>query len=179
MTTILKPEVTESDNIQGDSNAVITLVEYGDYQCPHCGLAYPIIKQIQDFFGDKLKFVFRNFPLQNIHELAVPAAIASEAIGKQNKFWEMHDAIFENQNALNGNSFNLFAEQLGADIAKFDEDRKQSSTLDKVEGDFESGIMSGVNGTPTFFINGVRHNASWEFSELVSAINKIINETEH
>jgi len=178
MTTKLKPEVTQNDNIQGNSNAVITLVEYGDYQCPHCGHAYPIVKQIQEQFGDKLKFVFRNFPLQNIHELAVPAAVASEAIGKQNKFWEMHDAIFENQRELNDNSFTKFADQLGADVKQFNEDRNDKIILDKVEGDFESGIVSGVNGTPTFFINGIRYNGSWEFSELAATINEIINETE-
>lgn len=175
MTTKLKPEVTDSDNVQGNSNAVITLVEYGDYQCPHCGRAYPVVKRIQEFFGDKLKFVFRNFPLQNIHQLAVPAAMASEATGRQGKFWEMHDTLFENQRWLTENSFEPFADQLGVDIEQFNKDRREEDILAKVEGDFESGVLSGVNGTPTFFINGTRYDGSWEFFDLAAAINEIIN----
>jgi protein-disulfide isomerase len=172
---ILKPAVSAKDHFQGNENAPITLVEYGDYQCPHCGHAYPIVKEVQAYFGDNLKFVFRNFPLENIHPFAVPAAIAAEAAAKQNKFWEMHDMIFENQTDLHGNSFLKFAEALQLDIQQFKADTELTSVFDKVETDFESGIKSGVNGTPSFFINGVKYNGSWEKNELVRTLNNITN----
>lgn len=174
MSTQLKPIVGTADNIQGNPAAAITLVEYGDYQCPHCGHAYPIVKEIQQNFGDRLKFVFRNFPLKNIHPLAVPAAIASEAAARQDKFWEMHDVIFENQENLHGNSFRHFAEDIGLDLAQFERDSKDSGIFEKVDTDFESGIMSGVNGTPTFFINGIRHNGPHETADLLAAINEVM-----
>lgn len=174
MSTVLKPIVGLTDNIQGNPAAAITLVEYGDYQCPHCGHAYPIVKQIQENFGEELKFVFRNFPLKNIHPMAVPAAIASEAAGKQDKFWEMHDVIFENQDNLHGNSFRHFAQDLGLDMDRFERDSKDAGIFEKVDSDFESGILSGVNGTPTFFINGIRHNGPYETEDLLTAINGVM-----
>lgn len=170
----LKPIVGRADNSQGNSAAIVTLVEYGDYQCPHCGHAYPIVKQIQEIFGDKLQFIFRNFPLRTIHPLAVPAAIASEAAARQGKFWEMHDTIFENQQQLHGNSFRLFAEELGMDQTRFEEDSNAMGIIEKVDNDFEGGIRSGVNGTPTFFINGVRHNGNYEIADLTAAIEAVM-----
>ena len=175
MSTSLKPGVTYSDNIQGDANAMITLVEYGDYQCPHCGHAYPIIKQLQQTFGSELKIVFRNFPLKNLHPLAVDAAIASEAAGRQNRFWEMHDLIFENQRNLDETSFLLFAQQLGLDLEQFNVGTVAADVIQKVDDDFESGIMSGVNGTPTFFINGFRYDGSWDLADLTEVISGVIN----
>lgn len=174
MSTQLKPLISAIDNSQGTTEALLTLVEYGDYQCPHCGHAYPIVKEIQELFGDKLRFVFRNFPLKNIHPLAVSAAIATEAAGNQDKFWEMHDVIFENQKFLHGNSFIHFAEDLGLDIAQFENDCTDSHIIEKVEQDFESGIVSGVNGTPTFFINGIRYNGSYETADLTAALAHIL-----
>jgi protein-disulfide isomerase len=175
MSSQLKPMVSVIDNSQGNPDAILTLVEYGDYQCPHCGHAYPIVKQLQKDFGDKLRFVFRNFPLKNIHVFATPAAIAAEAAAKQNKFWEMHDVIFENQQDLHGNSFRLFAKNLGLDIVQFDNDCNDKDIIEKVEQDFESGIISGVNGTPTFFINGIRYNGRNEIEDLATALNDAIN----
>src|SRR5436190_11926897 len=96
----LNPPVSKSDHVQGNPDAEIELVEYGDYQCPHCGDAYPIVKDIQEEMGHRLKFAFRNFPLRKIHSQAMAAAMASEAAGRQNKFWEMHDLLFENQHRL-------------------------------------------------------------------------------
>lgn len=174
MSTELKPIVGIRDNSQGNANAIVTLVEYGDYQCPYCGRAYPIVKQVQEIFGDKLKFVFRNFPLKNIHVFAVPAAIAAEAAARQNKFWEMHDIIFENQGDLHGNSFRMFAKNLGMDVEQFERDSIDEDIVEKVEKDFESGILSGVNRTPTFFINGIRHNGGYEVEELNAAIGEVI-----
>ncbi|RZL14836.1 MAG: DsbA family protein, partial [Pedobacter sp.] len=125
-----------------------------DYQCPHCGTAYPIIKEIQSTFGDQILFVFRNFPLQESHRYANIAAQAAEAAGKQGKFWEMHDAIFENQQHLNEEFIEHLAEKLGLDMDEFEEDMNSEEISTKVENDFESGVRSGVNGTPSFFING-------------------------
>ena len=150
----LKPEIGPADQTQGNEQAAIKLVEYGDYQCPHCGTAYPIIKEIQSTFGDQILFVFRNFPLQESHRYANIAAQAAEAAGKQGKFWEMHDAIFENQQQLNEEFIEHLAEKLGLDMEQFEEDLNSEEISTKVEDDFESGVRSGVNGTPSFFING-------------------------
>lgn len=174
MSTQLQPIIALTDNSYGASSASVTLVEYGDYQCPHCGHAYPIVKKVQDFFGDKLKFVFRNFPLKNIHPLATPAAIAAEAAARQDKFWEMHDAIFENQQQLHSNSFRAFADNLGMNVTQFENDCQDRKIIEKVQKDFESGILSGVNGTPTFFINGIRHNGSFESYDLTAAIEETL-----
>lgn len=150
----LKPEIGPADKTQGNEQAAIKLVEYGDYQCPHCATAYPIIKEIQSTFGDQILFVFRNFPLQESHRYANIAAQAAEAAGKQGKFWEMHDAIFENQQHLNEEFIEHLAEKLGLDMDEFEEDMNSEEISTKVEDDFESGVRSGVNGTPSFFING-------------------------
>ncbi|MEJ0105180.1 MAG: thioredoxin domain-containing protein [Bacteroidota bacterium] len=158
----LKPPISAKDHLQGNKDAVIELVEYGDYQCPHCGRAYPIVKKIQKELGDKLKFVFRNFPLAEIHPQAVRAAIASEAAALQGKYWEMHDIIFENQDYLSEDAFLQFAEELELNVHQFNKDMAKKTLLEKTEADFESGIRSGVNATPTFFINGEKYNKGWE-----------------
>ena len=158
----LRPAVNSNDHIQGENTASLELVEYGDYQCPHCGRAYPIIKDLQQSFGDDLKFVFRNFPLSEIHPDAFTAAVAAEAAGLQDKYWEMHDIIFENQQALDLESLFLYAKAIGLDVKRFKNDIQKNELADKVEQDFESGIRSGVNGTPSFFINGRKYNSDWE-----------------
>jgi protein-disulfide isomerase len=149
----LKPAVHEGDRGTGNKNAHIILVEFGDYQCPHCGHAYPLLKRLVREMGDQLYFVFRNFPLQETHPAAMMAAQAAEAAAQQNKFWEMHDLIFEHQKNLQGESFLHFAEKLSLDMNQFAKDWKSEEILEKVEADFESGVRSGVNGTPTFFVN--------------------------
>jgi protein-disulfide isomerase len=149
----LKPEINAHDQQLGDINSTVTLVEFGDYQCPHCGRAYPLIKQLLRDLGDKLHFVFRNFPLSEIHPLALPAAIAAEAAGLQGKFWQMHNIIFENQTRLHDNIFVEFAKRIRIDSKRFLADTRGRAVSDKVESDFESGVRSGVNGTPSFFIN--------------------------
>ncbi len=159
---MLRPTVSERDHAQGSNDAAIVLVEYGDYQCPHCGRAYPIVKRIQEELGDQLQFVFRNFPLAKIHPEATKAAVATEAAALQGKYWEMHDIIFENQDQLDNDSLLDYARELGLDIAQFKRDMEDAALLKKVEADFESGIRSGVNATPTFFINGEKYNNGWE-----------------
>jgi len=167
----LKPPVSEKDHQAGNLQASVTLVEYGDYQCPYCGRAYPLIKRLLKEKGNMVHFVFRNFPLQEIHPMALSAALATEAAGYQDKFWEMHDMIFEHQNELSNHSLLDFAERLGLEINKFSHDWQSETTIAKVEMDFESGIRSGVNGTPGFFINGDKLNTYDEtYESLLQAI---------
>ena len=166
----LKPPVSARDHIQGNSNAMIELVEYGDYQCPYCGQAYPIIKIIQQKIGDDLKFVYRNFPLSEIHPQAKIAAIAAEAADRQNRFWAMHDIIFENQQRLHQSALIEYAKLIGLDVEQFEDDLTNDELVNRVEDDFESGLRSGVNGTPGFFINGKKYNDSWDEDSLEAYI---------
>jgi len=166
----LKPPVSARDHIQGNSDAAIELVEYGDYQCPYCGRAYPIIKLIQQRFGDNLKFVFRNFPLSEIHPQAKKAAVAAEAADKQNKFWQMHDIIFENQQQLHQSALMEYAKLIGLDVEQFKDDLTNDELVKRVEDDLESGLRSGVNGTPGFFINGKKYDDSWDEDSLEAYI---------
>jgi len=150
----LKLAVNSGDHHQGNLNAAITLVEYGDFECPHCRRAHPFVKRLLKEKSKELHFVFRNFPLQESHPHAYVSAISAEAAGKQGKFWEMHDLIFENQDKLNTHFLLSLAEGLGLDLIQFAKDSKSEEVQNKIEKDFESGIRSGVNGTPTFFLNG-------------------------
>lgn len=152
----LKPEVNSNDHIQGNDAASVTIVEFGDYQCQFCGDAYPILKEIEEAFGRQIRFVFRHFPLANAHQYAVPAALAAEAAGLQGKFWEMHDALFDNQYRLNGDLFDELAETIGLDLERFQQDSVSDVLREKVENDFDSGVRSGVNGTPSFYVNGTK-----------------------
>ena len=170
MSTMKNP-VTSDDHIQGDAHAQIILVEYGDYECPHCGHAYPIVKQVQKHFGKRLAFVFRNFPLNEIHPYAEGAAETAEFAGAQGKFWEMHDAIFENQNALEPQMLLELADKLGLSSADLDRALSDGDYTQRVKADFLGGVRSGVNGTPTFFINGERHDGRFEFADLMEAID--------
>jgi len=154
--SVLKLAVNSADHHKGNVNAGITLVEYGDFQCPYCRRAYPLVKHLLKEKGDELHFVFRNFPLSEIHPHAYIAAVTAEAAGKQGQFWEMHDLIFENQNKLSENYLLSLAERMRLDLTKFAADLKSKVIRKKIETDFEGGIRSGVNGTPTFFLNTYR-----------------------
>ena len=164
--TQLVPAVNSNDHSFGNPAAPLELVEYGDYECPYCGLAYPIVKVIQRKLGSEMKFVFRNFPLSKIHAHAFSAAVATEAAGLQDKFWEMHDLIFQNQKALDVENIFRFARAIGIDLERFKNDIEQKTLIDKVEKDFESGLRSGVNRTPTFFINGKKYDGDWRAEQL-------------
>ncbi|MBC7904002.1 MAG: thioredoxin domain-containing protein [Gemmatimonadaceae bacterium] len=166
----LKPPVNEVDHCQGDKAAKIVIVEYGDYQCPHCGRAYPLVKKLQAELGEDLCFVFRNFPLAKIHPDAMMAAIATEAAALQGKYWEMHDILFENQENLDNDALARYAQRLEMDVEKFSSDIADQQFISKVESDFESGIRSGVNATPTFFINGEKYNNGWEGNRILDFI---------
>jgi protein-disulfide isomerase len=170
--TLTLPVNETRDHIQGSPRARVTLVQYGDYQCPYCGEAYSIIKRIQKRFGSDLRFVFRNFPITEAHPFAETGAELAEAAGAQGKFWEMHDFLYENQQSLsNVDFFARYAnEKLGLDEKRLKEEvLKRAYTL-RIKEDFMSGIRSGVNGTPTFFINEYRHNGSYDFDVLEEAI---------
>src|SRR5688572_16997344 len=162
--------VSERDHAQGPADAPVTLVEYGDYECPYCGKAHPIVKRIQQRMGDRLRFVFRNFPLNTIHAHASVAAQAAESAGAQGKFWEMHDLLYENQDKLADVDLNSYALKLGLEIYRFEADMSSQVFATRVREDFRGGIRSGVNGTPTFFINGMRYNGALRLDELLDAI---------
>jgi protein-disulfide isomerase len=166
------PVAEDRDHIQGPAEAAVTLVEYGDYECPYCGAAYPIIKQVQARMGERLRFVFRNFPITTSHPHAEQAAEAAEAAGAQGSFWRMHDLLYENQRRLRDQDLRAYAEQLGLDLELFDRELADHVHAERVREDFMSGVRSGVNGTPTFYINGVRHDDSYEIETLLAALEQ-------
>jgi len=161
------------DHKRGGANASITLVEYGDYECPGCGDAYQIIRKIEDELGDRLLFVFRHYAFAKKHPHAEAAAQASEAAGAQGKFWEMHDLLFENQSALERKHLSGYAERLGLDIDRFHQEIKSEKYLDTVRQDFRTGVQNGVYGTPGLFINGVRHDEAYDFETLLEALTRV------
>ena len=167
--TLTQP-VTGRDHVEGSADAPLTLVEYGDYQCPYCGAAYPIVKRLQKTLGKNLRFVFRNFPLTQAHPYALMAAEAAEAAALQGKFWEMHDLLFEHQALLKLDIIPTWAQRIGLDLEKFGNDIKQGVVENHIKEDRQSGIRSGVNGTPTFFINGTRYDGSPDYNSLLAAI---------
>ena len=165
---MLRLPVNERDHSLGPIDAPVTLVEYGDYECPYCGRAHPIVQRLQRQFGQQLRFVFRNFPLSQIHPHALAAAQAAESVAASagpDAFWRMHHAIFEHQHdsgdALDDAHLALYAGDSGADPVQVKLDLDNGAFEEKVKADFLSGIRSGVNGTPTFFINGRRFDGDW------------------
>jgi protein-disulfide isomerase len=166
----LEPPISARDHAAGPESAPVTLVEYGDYECPHCGRAYPIVKALQERLGDRLRFVFRNFPITSSHPHAEHAAEAAEAAATQGPFWEMHDALFEHQRALDDSHLLQYAVTIGLEPSRFERDLTSHKFAHRVREDFMSGVHSGVNGTPTFFINGERYDDSWDFDSLLEAV---------
>ena len=166
----LKTPVTPRDHILGTFNAPVTLVEYGDYECPHCGAAYPIVKLVLEHFGKNIRVVFRHFPLSQVHPIAQAAAESAEFAGAHGRFWQMHDGIYENQDRLGLPLLFALASALGLSEASLRESLVNGTYADKVNGDFLGGVRSGVNGTPSFFINGRRHDGSYAFGDLAAAV---------
>jgi protein-disulfide isomerase len=166
----LTPSVTDQDYSLGPKDAKCTLVEYGDYQCPYCGQAYPIVKRLRKHFAADLRFVFRNFPLGEMHPYAEHAAETAMFAGKNGKFWEMHDLLYENQQRLGDDDLLALAGGLQLDVNRLGEDLASGTYLPLVKADFRGGVHSGVNGTPAFFINGQRHDAGFDLESLSSAI---------
>jgi protein-disulfide isomerase len=159
--TRLVPAVGTRDHLQGSARARVTLVEYGDFECPNCGEAYPLIKEIQQTIGAALRLVYRHFPLTKTHPHAQHAAEASEGAAQHGKFWAMHDLLFENQDQLDDGSLIAYADSLGIDPEWMAAALRDARCQRRVRDDFSSGVRSGVNGTPTFFINGERYDGPW------------------
>ncbi len=170
----LKVAVSEEDHVQGAASAKVTLVEYGDFQCPDAGASYPMVKKLQKRFGEKLRFVYRHFPLDRIHPMAEPAAELAEYAAAQGKFWEMHDALFEQQRGLSLGMLGNTAQGLGLDRRAADAAVEDQTYGERIDRDVEGGTRSGVHGTPTFFINGERYEGEWEYEELAGAIDAAI-----
>jgi protein-disulfide isomerase len=168
----LTPPVSVRDHMDGPAGAPLTLVEYGDYQCPYCGAAYPVVKRLQRALGPRLRFVFRNFPLTQAHPYAMVAAEAAEAAALQRRFWPMHDFIYEHQEALAPDVLPLWAREVGLDLQEFGTAIKQGEITKRIKEDRTSGIHSGVNGTPCFFVNGTRYDGPADYDSLRSALEK-------
>jgi protein-disulfide isomerase len=168
----LSVPVSSEDHRQGQEDARCVLVEYGDYECPSCGEAYPIVKRLQMHFGGRLLFVFRNFPLSQMHPHAQSAAETAEFAGSHKKFWEMHDLLFENQDRLEDSLLLKLTEELHLLPTKLQDALTNRVFQQRVRADFTGGTRSGVNGTPTFFINGQRHDGSFDFDSLVGAFER-------
>lgn len=175
---VLRPPVQAGDHVTGSADAPVTLVEYGDFQCPYCFRAHPIVLALQKKLGERLRFVFRNFPLTELHPHALHAAEAAESVAAhagESAYWSMHHAIFEHQqdsaDALDDAHLARYAAQCGADPVQVTTDLDNDVYVQRVRSDFESGVRSGVNGTPTFFVNGVRFEGDWtDVREFESAL---------
>jgi protein-disulfide isomerase len=166
----LKVPVTPLDHVLGPANAPVTLVEYGDYECPHCGAAHPIVKLVLEHFGKKVRYVFRHFPLSQVHPNAEAAAESAEFAGAHGQFWEMHDGIFDNQDRLGLPLLFALTSALGLSEAGLRQALVDRTYAERVRSDFLGGVRSGVNGTPSFFINGRRHDGSYAFGDLAAAV---------
>ncbi|PZR96253.1 MAG: disulfide bond formation protein DsbA [Candidatus Chloroheliales bacterium] len=172
------PEVTAEDWREGPDDAPVTLLEYGDFECPYCGEAYPVIKQVQEQMGDRLRFVFRHFPITSSHPHAQLASEAAEAAGAHGKFWLMHDLLYENQRHLTREDLDRYAQQLGLDLDVFDNALEEHTYKEKVRDSFRQGIRARVQGTPTFFINGRRYDGEHTAAAMGVALEEAISNRE-
>jgi protein-disulfide isomerase len=163
--------VDRTDHIEGPANAGVTLVEYGDFECPNCAQAYHAVNMLRKHFAGRLRFVFRQYPLREVHPHAELAAEAAEASGAQGKFWQMHALLFENQQHLKLNSLRQYAAKLELDLARFDFELEDHVYLQRVQEHVAGGRDSGIRGTPAFFVNGILHDVSFGFEALQAAID--------
>lgn len=169
----LAEPVTDHDHILGPATAPTTLVEYGDYECPYCGAAHPVVEKVRQRLGDRLRFVFRHFPLTGTHPHAEHAAEAAEAMGVQGHFWTMHNLLFEHQRHLDDENLERYAQMAGADMTRFVREFTTHVYVPRIRHDLETGLRSGVNGTPTFFINGLRYDGVPDVASLTLAIETV------
>lgn len=163
------------DHFRGPKIATIELVEYGDFKCKNCKAVYPEIKILQGVLSSQLRFVFRHFPLPNIRPISLEAAIATEAAALQEKFWYMHDIIFENQQYLSRSSLFSFAKEIELDMELYETSREFKKVSRKVIDDFEGGVKSGVDSTPVFFMNGLRYNGIKDFDSLYKTCKYLLS----
>lgn len=168
--TQLAEPVTRRDHVRWGTNAAVTLVEFGDFECPYCGQAHAIVQALEQEMGDQLRFAFRHFPLTNIHPYAEHAAEAVEAAGVQGGFWKMHDMLFENQDALTDRDLADYAMELGFDVRRIIDEVITGAHASRIRHDFLSGMRSDVNGTPTFFINRARYEGELDVYAMLQAL---------
>jgi protein-disulfide isomerase len=166
------PVSPQRDHIRGPVDAPVTLLEYGDYECPYCGSAHEIVNAIRARMRDQLCFAFRHFPLRSMHPNAELAAEAAEAAGHQRKFWAMHHMLYENQQRLTAPDLLAYAASLGLDLGLFGSDLANRVHAPKVQNDLMSSVRSGVKGTPSFYINGMRHDGAWDLATLLAALQE-------
>jgi Na+:H+ antiporter, NhaA family len=171
LATLSPPVDPARDHVRGSIDAPATLVEYGDFQCPYCGDAYPVVGELLERFGDHLRFVFRHMPLSDLHPRARPAALAAEAAGAQDRFWEMHDRLFTHQLELGDAELRRHAQALGLDLDRFARELREGVHAARIDEDYRSGVRSGIPSTPRFFLNGVIHLGSPTRAELEEAIS--------
>ena len=165
--------MTDRDHVLGPVTAPVTLVEYGDFECPHCGRTHPQIKKARELLGDSLRFVFRHFPMVQTHPHSLRAAEASEAAGAQGKFWEMYDQLFTHQEALGDRDLLQYAKRIGLDAARFSRDMEKNVFRQQIEADYDLSIFDEhVTGTPTLYLNEVRYNGSTNIESLLAAIKE-------
>lgn len=172
----LRVPVSARDHVLGGPNPLVTLVEYGDYECPHCAAAHPNVRRVHAQFGDKLAVIYRHFPITEVHPHALAAAQTAEFAGEYGQFWEMHEAIFLNQRRLNQTTLFALASRLG--LSQFDlrDAINRGRYLDKINDDFIGGVRSGVNATPTFFVEGERYNGAYSWPNLITAVSAAMRE---
>jgi protein-disulfide isomerase len=168
--TLTQP-LTPQDHVLGDADAPVTLVEYGDFQCPYCGAAHPIVQEVLRQRPGVVRFVFRHFPLTNVHPYAELAAEYAEAAGVRGQFWPMHDLLFEHQDLIDPVGLSALTRKLGLSAEEVGQEVAEHMWGDRVRRDFVGGVRSGVNGTPTFYINGLRHDLSYELPVLLDAVD--------
>lgn len=169
----LKNPVTDRDHVTGPQSAPVTLLEYGNFECIHCGRAYPVIKEVRKLLGDSLRFVFRNFPTVRTHPHSLRAAEAAEAAGAQAKFWEMHDELFTHQQALEDDHLSRYAKHIGLDAQRFAREMAENVFVKQIEADYQRSLFDEhVTGTPTFYINGISYTGAADVESLLDAIKQ-------
>jgi protein-disulfide isomerase len=169
----LKNPVNDQDHVVGPASAVVTLLEYGNFECIHCGQAYPIIKQVRNLLADDLRFVFRHFPTVRIHPRSLRTAEAAEAAGAQEKFWEMHDELFTHQTALEDNDLMRYAKRIRLDLDKFSEAMSKNIFLPQIQASYEQSLFDEhITGTPTLYLNGTRYTGATDLQTLLEAIKE-------
>ncbi|TAK00950.1 MAG: hypothetical protein EPO39_15135 [Candidatus Manganitrophaceae bacterium] len=171
---IQKTPITKDDWIRGSADAPVTMLEYGDFECPYCGMAFPVLHRLVDEDPETIRLVYRHFPITNIHPRALPTAEAAEAAGAQGKFWEMHDLLFTHQDRLEDEDLLAYADAIGLDIDRFAREMSAGRYRKEVKGNFRKGIQDGVNGTPTIFINRLRYDGPRDYESMRAAIAAIL-----
>ena len=172
----LSVPVDMSDHVRGAADASVTLVQYGDYECPDCGRAYPMVREIEKKLKTQLRFIFRHFPLMHVHPRALRAAEAAEAAGAQGRFWEMHDYLFKHQHALEDQHLSRYARKIGLDSARFDREMAERVHATRIQENYKKSLyVGGITGTPTFYINDLRHNDSVNLERMMAAIKRALD----